>query len=204
MASAAAVAVASLAMGAMQMAAQKSAADQQAAAAEYQGQVNSNLADYQAQVAQNNSKIAANNAQIQQENVNLVSEAGNQQSANEGLKTKATVGGILSAQGANGVDVNSGSAVDVRSSASELGMLNALTVRSNAAQVAYGYEIGTQQQQYNSQQYLGEASLDTAEAGYAREAGAIGASSAELQGDVSLLGSASSLGGNYLKYRQYF
>lgn len=50
------------------------------------------------------------------------------------------MGAIKAAEAAGNVDVNSGSAVDVQSSAAALGELNAITIRGNAAKEAYGYE----------------------------------------------------------------
>ena len=89
-------------------------------------------AQYQAQVAANNEQIAKNDA-------SLTEAAGQQSVEQEGQKTKATVGAIEAGQAASNIDVNSGSAVDVRSSASELGQLNQLTTLGNAEKQAYGY-----------------------------------------------------------------
>jgi hypothetical protein len=50
------------------------------------------------------------------------------------------VGRTKAAQAASGIDVNSGSAVSVQASERMLGMLDALTIRSNAARAAYGYQ----------------------------------------------------------------
>lgn len=94
----------------------------------------------QAAAAGYNAKVAANNAQIATENANFVGAEGEQNVASAGAKTKATVAAITANQGASGVNINTGSSVDVRESAAKVGMLNALNVRSEAARKAYGYQ----------------------------------------------------------------
>lgn len=98
-----------------------------------QGKAAANAANYNAALAANNAKIALNNA-------NTANLAGEQQAAVQEQKTRAQVSSEKTAQAAGGIDVNSGSAVDVRSSAAANGELNALTIRSNAAREAYGYQ----------------------------------------------------------------
>lgn len=103
------------------------------------GQVNqgfaaSKSASYQSQVAANNAAIAAQNAR-------LTMETGAAKEAAQGMKSRATVGHITAAEGASGIDVNTGSAAAVRSAAAELGELDAMTIRSNSAREAYGYKV---------------------------------------------------------------
>ncbi|HXK17477.1 MAG TPA: hypothetical protein VNG33_06735 [Polyangiaceae bacterium] len=121
---------------------------------------------YQAQVAQNNATIANQNAA-------WATGAGQAQTAASGLQTRAQVGGIKAAEAAAGVDVGSGSALDVRSSARDLGELAALTLRSNAARQAYGFTT-------QSQSDTAEAALEKQLAGQAIPAGEIGAASTLL------------------------
>lgn len=124
-----------------------------------------NAADYQSQVAANNAKIATQNAQ-------WASQEGDVQATNQGLKDRANLGRTKAAFAANGVDVNSGSAADVQGSERQLGMVDSLTIRNNAARQAYGY-------QSQSTSFQAQSQLDT------------------LTGDndiaASLLGGASSL-----------
>jgi hypothetical protein len=126
------------------------------------------MASYQAQVAAQNATLASQNAA-------LAGAAGEAQVEQAGLKTKGQVGAIKAAQAASNIDVNTGSALDVRSSAAELGELNALTIRSNAAKTAYGYQ--TQQLQFTGQQQAYEA-----EAAQAPTTGALGAAASLLSG----------------------
>lgn len=90
-------------------------------------------ADFQAQIARNNAEISRMNAR-------QATEAGNAAATQSMLRTRAIVGQTKAAQAASGIDVNSGSAVDVQASERMLGMMDALTIRSNAARAAYGYQ----------------------------------------------------------------
>jgi hypothetical protein len=136
-------------------------------------------AEYQSQVAQNNAQLASQQA-------NQTMAAGDQAAANEGLKARAQVGAIKAAQGASNVDVNTGSALDTRASAAELGELNAMTVRSNASKQAYGYQT-------NATSDLAQAGLYKMQAQQAPTAGLLNASG-------SLLSSASGVANQYQRW----
>lgn len=123
----------------------------------------------QAASAKYNAATEANNAQLALRNATLAGQEGAANSAIEQQKTRAGVAAIKTAQAANGVDVNTGSAVDVRSSAAELGELNAITVRSNAARQAYGYQTQASSDTAQSQLDKQEAKYDT-DAGYVKGA----------------------------------
>lgn len=138
-------------------------------------------AGYQARVAQNNQAIAGNAA-------NLAAASGESQVEQQGMKTAAEVGAIKAAQAASNIDVNTGSALDVRSSAAALGELDALTIRSNAEKAVYGYQ--TQGISYGAQ-----AGLEQAQAAQAPVAGAIGATGSVLSG-------ASGAANQYLRWQQ--
>ena len=138
-------------------------------------------AAYQAQVSANNAKIALSNASMD-------TQAGEVGAVNQGLKTRSAVGTTKAAQAASGVSVNSGSAPKVRAAESELGMLDALTIRSNAAKKAYADTVQATSDTAQSQLYGQEAS----QASDAAPLGALG----------SFLSSASSVGSSYAKYAQ--
>jgi len=91
--------------------------------------------------AKYNAEIASNNAKIATQNANYAGAAGTAQAEQAALKTRAEVGSMAASEGASGVDINSKSNLDVRSSARQLGELNAITIRSNAARAAYGYNV---------------------------------------------------------------
>lgn len=56
-------------------------------------------------------------------------------------RTKALIGSQRARFGAQGVDINDGSALDVQADAAYLGELDALTIRNNAAREAWGYKV---------------------------------------------------------------
>lgn len=122
--------------------------------------------------AKYNAQVQSNNAQIALQNATLAGQKGAANAAIEQQKTRATVGAIKAAQAANGIDLSSGSAVDVRSSAAELGQLNAITVRSNAAREAYGYQTQSSSHMAQSQLDRQEAKYDAA-SGYLEAGGTL-------------------------------
>ena len=139
----------------------------------------SDAAKYNAEVAQQNQQIATQNA-------TLAGQAGEQEAAQSEQKTRAEVGAIKASQAAGNIDVNSGSAVDVQSSAASLGELNAITIRGNAAKEAYGYET-------QSTGFANQATLDTSQASSDMTAG-------EIAAPATLLGGAGSAGLSYAGY----
>lgn len=133
-----------------------------------------------------NSEVAANNAEIASQTATRAAQAGEAQAEATSQKTRATVGAITASQAAGNIDVNSGSALDVQSSAKELGELDALTVRSNAAKTAYGYQT-------QSASDTGQSQLDAFQAANAGTAG-------EISAGGSILGGVSNAAGNYGKF----
>lgn len=131
--------------------------------------------------------VAENNAIIARNNATAATQAGDVAVQQQQLKTRAEVGEMKATQGAGNIDVNSGSAVDVRSSAASLGELNALTIRNNAARQAYGYRTEATSFESESQMKDKAASED-------ETAGWIG-------GVTSLLSGASSLGSEWSKFQ---
>jgi hypothetical protein len=126
------------------------------------------------------SQVAANNATIANQNAAYSAAAGSEQAAASSRKNAAALGRIKAAQGANQIDVNTGSAVDVQKSERETGMLDTLTTENNALLQAYGYRS-------QATSYTAQSGLESAEAAQAP----IGAGIAAAGG---LLGNASSIG----------
>lgn len=151
-----------------------------------EGQLQSAKAE--SSTAEYNSQVAAQNAQIAGENVNLVGASGAAQVEAQELKNKSTYGALVAAESASGVDVNTGSAKQVQLSQKEVGQLDAMTIQSQAARQAFGYQ--TQETGFKAESVLGKS-----EAQYAKDAGDIAAGS-------TLLGTISSAGINYGKYLQ--
>ncbi len=141
-----------------------------------------------ANAAKYNAAVATQNAEVQQRNAKMVMEAGQAQVAAQGMKNAAKMGGIIANQGASGLDVNTGSPLDVRSSAAELGQLDALTVRSNAAKEAYGHQVAAVND-------TAQAQLDTMQGKAASQAATIGAVG-------TLIGTAGSAASQWSKWQQ--
>lgn len=97
---------------------------------------------YSGQVADNNAKVAKQNAEYSL-------EAGEQQADTESRKGAAAGAHLKAQQAASGVDVNTGSAVDVQAGERETNKLDAETVFQNAQLQAYGYT--TQATNYEAQ-----------------------------------------------------
>jgi hypothetical protein len=87
------------------------------------------------------SAVYANNAKIASQQQQNALAAGQNAESEQRIKTGELIGLQKASQGANNIDVNSGSAVDVRNSTALQGESDALAVRYNAAQQAFGYQV---------------------------------------------------------------
>ena len=128
-------------------------------------------AEYQGQVARNNQITANNNAQ-------MAAQAGEIKAFNKEQQTRATVGAIKAAEAGSGIDVNTGTAVDVQAGAAETGMTDALTIRSDAMKTAYGYET-------QAVGFANQAQLDEMQAENAPITGAFNAGGTLLSGGAN-------------------
>jgi hypothetical protein len=85
--------------------------------------------------------VAANNAVLANEAADRTLAAGAQQTQDVSMKSAANVGAIKAAQAGGGIDVNSGTALDVQSSARELGALASTRTMENAQERSWGYRV---------------------------------------------------------------
>lgn len=139
-----------------------------AAGAIEQGQAEANAANYNARIAGFNAEQSIRNAQME-------SEAGSAKAAMQGRETRSAFGSERAHAAGSGLTVNSGSAADVAQSTAELGHLDALTIRNNAAKAAYGYQV-------QSTNFQNEGELDKMEAKQAKTASYYKAGSTLLGG----------------------
>lgn len=146
--------------------------------AEKSGQSQQQIYNYQSQVAKINADIARQNA-------TWALNQGDAQALNQGLKAGQQFGQIRASQGASGLDVNSGSAVDVQRSQRTLTSMDLTQIKTNASKTAYDYLVKANAEE-------NQASLYTAAGKNAKTAGDIGAFS-------SLLGTASSVSSKWLQ-----
>lgn len=144
------------------------------------GNAQASAARYQAQVARNNAVVADQSA-------TYAVQAGEAQAQQQSQKGAAQIARIKTAQAASGLDVNKGSAVDVRAGQAETNKLDTLNVMNNALLRAYGYK--TQQSNETAQAGLDEFSARQAKTG--ATIGALG----------SLLSGASSVGSKWDSFK---
>lgn len=128
------------------------------------GAASANAADYQAKVAENNATIA-------QQNADAATQAGETQAAQKSRQGAERQSAVKAAIAANGLDVNTGSPVDVEAGGREVAATDTETTLHNALLTAYGYR--TQETGYEAQ-----AGLDTQ-----------ASSAAEIGGDIGAAGS---------------
>lgn len=139
---------------------------------------------YQAQVAENNRQIAEQNARYA-----MMAGAGNAQAAD--FQTRAQLGQATVAQAAGGLDVGSGSPVEVRRSIGQLGRLKTLQEIQQAELQSYGYKA--QGTGYEAQAGLSRMQAEAAES----------AKGPALLGTI--LGTAASVGGKWAMFKNpYF
>lgn len=122
-----------------------------------------------------NAQVSEQNALIAEQKGRWAAETGNQDVAASQMKTAAKVGSIKANQGASGVEIGTGSNADVITSTKEIGALDALTIRSNAARQAYGYT--TEAYSDRTQEQLDKMAADNS-----TKAGYIGAGTTLLSG----------------------
>ena len=142
------------------------------------GQSQQQMYDYQA-------GIANLNAQIAYQNANYAQQIGGIQAADAGIAGGQKMGQIKAAQGASGLDVNTGSAVDVRASQALITGQNIAAIRSNAAKTAYDYRV-------QGVGFGAEAQLDVT-------AGKTSAISGDINALSSIVGAASSVSSEWLQ-----
>lgn len=133
---------------------------------------------YQAGVALLDQNIAKQNAAYTR-------DVGENAAFISGRKTQTTIGTEKVDQSASGLDVNSGSALDVRKSTAAMGGIDQATIRQNYAKKAYGFEV--------------EAATKGAEAVGDIVAGDQAGKAANINAASSVLGTVSSVSSKWLQ-----
>lgn len=149
--------------------------------AQSQAQAASESANYNAEVAANN-QLEANQA------ATVAQQQGAQAQVEKAYQEDVLVGQQKAGLAANGVDVGSGSAVNLLSDTKAAGELDQLTIQNNAAREAQGYlnqGIG----------YANQAQIDQAAGQAALQGGA-------LKADSALVTGAGQVASSWYKYTQ--
>ena len=136
---------------------------------------------YQAGVADLNSKIAKQNA-------DFALNQGEQEAFRRGLTGGEQISAIKTAQASSGLDVNTGSAVRVREGQKQIVDLDMTQARSNAAKVAYDYDV----QSLNFEK----------QAGLYRMAGTNAAQAGQIKAETSLIGTVGSVASKWAQGNQ--
>ena len=169
------------AVGAIGMGASLAGGIMGAVGAEKTAAAQQQMYNYQAGIAQINSKIDLQNA-------DYARNVGEIQATNYGIKAAQELGNIKTAQSASNIDVNSGSAVDVRTSQSKVAQMDLTQIRSNAAKTAYDFDV-------KSTMDLNQSTLDIMGGENAKQAGDINAMS-------SIIGSVGSVSSKWMQGNQ--
>ena len=90
---------------------------------------------------QYNQKVAEQNSQFAEQQAQDALQRGEVDEENHRMRIRQAIGTARASYAAQGVDVNSGSAVDAQGSIAYLGELDAITIRNNAAREAWGYRV---------------------------------------------------------------
>lgn len=85
-------------------------------------------------------QVSRINADINRQNAAWARDKGERETVQYGMKAAQQRGGIITAQAASGLDVNTGSAKQVRESQQKIVDMDTSQIRSNAAKIAYDYE----------------------------------------------------------------
>lgn len=160
--------------------AQSDATLAQGAAAQRAADADASIADYNAAVADLQAKDATDRGMLEENRFR------------RGINTM--IGAQRAGTAARNIDVGFGSAVDVQADAAQLGELDALTIRTNAAREAWGYAVeGVNERN--------KAAVERATGGYASDAAKTvaaaqlrsGKASADAYGSQSTIGAVGSL-----------
>jgi hypothetical protein len=160
-----------------------------------QGQQQKAQFDYQAQIQQNNAIIANNNAITAQRFAEDARKRGAMEAETFSGKVRQLGGQQKAVLAANGVLVESGTALDITAETAEVGQLDALTIRANAEREALGFE----QQSVNFQAQAGQS---TAQANLSTLAGANAASAGTGRAFSSLLTGAGSVASKWYNFNK--
>lgn len=146
------------------------------------GEAAQSQANYTAQAAKNNEIVAGQNKQRSL-------QAGEAAAAQQTLRTQALMGKQRATMAANGLDVNSGSNLDLTTSAADVGYLDALTIRNNAAVQAGAFDN-------QGRGFGGQAAMATASGANASDAAMMGVGTSIIGGASALTRDVGKFGAN--------
>lgn len=125
--------------------------------------------------------LALMNQKINKQNAAWAREAGDINAEISGVKSRQEIGGTKARQGATGLDVNTGSAAQVREDQGAVAKFEQGMIRYDASKTAYGYEVKAATDEAESR--MMEAAARSSE-----KAGRLGIISSILGGATSVAG----------------
>lgn len=140
----------------------------------------------QADVSESQAQVADYNANVAKLQATDAIERGDEQEARYRTQIRSAIGGQRAGFAGGNVDVGFGSAVDVQGDAAALGELDALTIKTNAAREAWGYQV-------QSYDYSQQAAIDRKAAKNQIATGESAASAAKFGVASTIVGGTSSL-----------
>lgn len=146
----------------------------QAYGAMQQSQAQADQQEYQAAVARNNALIAQQNAQEAR-------DRGTREENRQRLRTLQATSSSRASAAARGLDVNTGTPLDIADTIAGVGEIDALTIRSNTDKEVRNYMI-------QKQGFTNESSLRSANADNISDAGFISTAGTLLSGASSVAG----------------
>lgn len=120
---------------------------------------------YKAGIADLNRLVALNNRDYSL-------TTGDLEAQRYGMKARQVGGSIIAKQGASGIDLGTGSSVDVQKGHQYVTALDMATIRNNAARKAFNYQVEAETAGLQSQMYKA-AAKDTKAAGNIKLAGSL-------------------------------
>lgn len=134
------------------------------------------------------SKVASNNQIVAERNAADARERGKAQEQEHRIKIAQLKGRQRVVQAANGIEIDSGSALDILSDTAEIGELEALTIRNNAERQAVNFE--------NQAQDFGVSSANSIIAGQNQS------DAANFSSFGTLIGGAGSVAGQWYNFKK--
>lgn len=146
-----------------------------------------------AQVGRYNAKVDRNNAEIAKQTGEYAQKAGNIAAGDKSMEGRFKAGTVLAKQGANNIDVNTGSAVKVRAGQREASQLDAENVLHKAELTAWGYRNKATDFESKAAMEESGAEVDDLRARMAEVAGEDAVTGSQLGAAGSFLQGASAL-----------
>jgi hypothetical protein len=150
------------------------------------GQAAKQAGEHQQEAANSQADLTDTNADTSTAQAEDAIARGAEEESRFRTQVRGAIGSQRAQIAANNIDVSYGSAVDVQADAAQLGELDALTVRTNAAREAWGYNV-------QAADLHARAAIQRKEGINAAEAGAQGQSAANWAMAGNLIGGSASL-----------